>query len=229
MNYLQLCNKVKDIAGIAGPSITDTQAKQPHINKLVCDWVRDAWAEIQSDQRLKGSFLYKKNQSFLIDSVLMPKEFTNQDFKLPDDIAFDFDMFFWTKSLIDGLPSKKLTKRAIDEVNTFIPPEKEPHYVAPTSPNSFFLVPPPKERGILIANYWNQPQILENNNDIPEGLRSQDQMAIVYKALVYYGIYDAAEEIVQYYEIKSREYMERLYHYYHAFTGPKRVKYNKWL
>ena len=73
MNYLQLCNKVKEEAGIAGPVITDTKADQPHINKLVCDWVRDAWAEIQSDQRLKGSFLYKKNQSFLIDSVLIPK------------------------------------------------------------------------------------------------------------------------------------------------------------
>ena len=229
MNYLQLCNKVKDIAGIAGPAITDTQSEQPHINKLVCDWVRDAWTEIQSDQRLKGSFLYNKNRSFLIDPVLVPQEITNQDFQLPDNMEWDFDMFFWTDKLVDGLPAKKLTKRAIDEVNTYIPPEKEPRYVVPTSPNSFFLVPSPNERGLLIANYWDPPQVLDENSDIPNGLRSQDQMVIVYKALVSYGIYDSAEEIVRYAEIKAREYMERLYHYYHTFSGPKRVKYNKWL
>jgi len=229
VNYLQLCNKVKDAAGIAGPDIQDVNSTEPHINKLICDWVKNAWIEIQSDRKLRGVFNYEKNATFILPEQRIAKEYSYRDFMLPEDITWDFDQFFWTDKLLNGLPAAKLLKRDSAAVNVMVPVEKEPRFVVPTSPNSFYLAPTNQYRIILIANYWTPPQELSDNSDIPEGISSQDQPIIAYLALVFYGIYDAAEEIIKFADAKYREYLERVYHNYSVNTQPNRVTYNRFV
>ena len=226
MTYLDLVNKLKDKCGIAGPKILDVKAETPQINKLLCDWIREAWIAIQTNPELSPHLLYKDNNIFRVKEQLTYYEYTNEDFQLSDEIRFDFNQVQYKQDKTES-KFQYLTKRGINEIDIRVEPEEYVNCIVPTTPKSFYLVPTNSIDGFLRINYWDTPQTLTENNDVIEDLPDHLQLVIVFKAMIEYSIYDAAPELLGYGTENYREYMRRLYHLYNVNTNPKTIRFNK--
>ena len=229
MTYLELCNIVKDKAGIAGPDISDVTSTTPKINRLICDWVREAWIEIQTDKFLRTHFLYKSNQQISCEAKGMLYEFTYNDFALNAEITFNFDRFFVWSNFPD-IPQKtyKLIKQKLSVNNLYNNVGDNPAFVIPFKHNSFYLYPANESPVQLIVDYYDVPQILTDNSVTPYEISDSDMMVIVYRALISYAIYDEANEVLQMAITKDKYYTQRLHDTYGINVKPNRVRFNRW-
>jgi len=63
--------------------------------------------------------------------------------------------------------------------------------------NSICLGPPPNALYTITGDYFVAPTAMSSDTDTPTGLPVRFHMAIVYKAMQYYGSYEAAPEVLQ--------------------------------
>lgn len=76
--------------------------------------------------------------------------------------------------------------------------------------NSICVGPWPTATYTLTGDYWRAPSQMEVSADTPTYLPSQYHMAIVYRAMTYYGGYEAAPEVLQRGDAGYRMIMRRL-------------------
>jgi len=222
MTYLELCNRVKDKAGVSGPAITDVTAATPKINQMICQFVQEAWIEIQTDPFLSLNFLYKRRQPLVCNPQTETKLYTYEDFSLDAGIQFNYDAFFY-KKYSSKQYSGKLKKFGTNEVNVNREVSNDIIGVVSVSLNSFYLYPTNSETIYLNVDYFLPAQILTNNDDLTVGLGFADQMAIVYRALLSYSVYDEATELYASAKERNAYFSQLLYRNYNINTSPKKV------
>lgn len=74
--------------------------------------------------------------------------------------------------------------------------ETRPIAIAVSPENAICVGPWPTSAYTLTGDYWKAPLQMTTDTDTPSNIPEEFQMAIVYKAMVYYGQYDAAPEVV---------------------------------
>ena len=189
MTFLELCQRLRQEVGAAGNGPANV-AGQPGEYARLIGWVQAAWREIQLERRWR------------FDWSLGQVELTTEDtqYPLPDDFdAWVVDTLRFGSQVIRVLPWEELRYAANDHLTcAAIAPDGVLHLnAAPTT------------SGTLLFEYWRTPQELEGNNDVPR-MPSRYHMAIVYRAMLQYGLYENAPEVVQQAGNNYREVMMRV-------------------
>ena len=211
MNYLQLCQTVRELAGIPGTGPTSVAGQSGELRRL-CNWVAQAWNEIQlkradwlwmwddtSFDTTAGKSIYApvadlgltrfarwKECSF---SIYLKSAGKGNEVDLDhwQYISFRNDYLYGTKAAATGQP---------DAIT--IAPNKS--LILGLIPDAIYTVE---------GEYYKSPQTLAADADIPEMLE-QYHMAIVHKALIKYGMFEAAAEVVQEHTVNLSAIMNRL-------------------
>ena len=189
MTFLELCQRLRQEVGAAGNGPANVAGQSGEYARLI-GWVQTAWREIQLERRWR------------FDWSLGQVELTTEDiqYPLPEDFeAWAADTLRFGSQVIRVLPWEELRYAANDHFTcTAIAPDGVLHLNA--APNT---------SGALQFEYWRTPQELENNNDVPR-MPPRYHMAIVYRAMLQYGLYENAPEVVQQANANYREVMMRV-------------------
>lgn len=189
MTFLELCQRLRQEVGAAGNGPANVAGQSGEYARLI-GWVQTAWREIQLERRWR------------FDWSLGQVELTTEDtqYPLPDDFdTWVVDTLRFGSQAIRVLPWEELRYAASDHLTcAAIAPDGVLHLNAAT-----------KTSGVLMFEYWRTPQELESNNDVPR-MPTRYHMAIVYRAMLQYGLYENAPEVVQQANANYREVMMRV-------------------
>ena len=180
MTYLELCQRVRQESGISGVGPTTVAGQQGQLSKIV-EWVKAAWLEIQNE-REDWQFMWG---TLTFDTV------ANQDAFTVD--TTDIKYFDWVriyeKSLgkTDENELPEITYRQMREDSKIGVEETDRPISFSIRPDkAIVLAPTPVEIYTITADYYQLPQVLTDNADIPT-LPVAYHDIIVYKALMMFA------------------------------------------
>ena len=202
MNFLQLAQRAVLEGGASGRNTTVFGASGEWLRFVT--WVNQAWQDIQNEHA--GSWLWmRKTKSF--------PTVANQGTYTLDDLAIT-DFAFWhqgsfriyndtvgNETYLPHMPYELFrdTYLIADVTTTYSMPS-----VMTVSPNqSIILALPPNDTSYVVTgDYQSEPVALVQNTNTP-AMPERFHMAIVWKALMYYGSYESYPEK---YATAEREY-----------------------
>lgn len=209
MNFLKLCKRVYIEGGISG-DIVSTQNQTGEALRVVT-WVNAAYTEILNDQGLVWNFVHK---SAVKPLTIGKGTYSASDFSLPSLVQWD------TKSMRVAVNSN-----FSDE--TFLAPLRFPEFrdqwlfssrrivtsrplnVSVDTATNLRIAPLPDQPYNLIFQYLNVPSELIDDTDEPV-IPARFQLAIVWKALRAYGMYESAPEVVARADMEYKTVMQQL-------------------
>ena len=177
--FLDLCNQVKDDAGISG-SITNTVGQEGELGRVV-GWVARAVNEIEGTW-FDWNFLHTFHDLELIIGV--------RDYPPPPDLNLWDKKTFVIKEQEQPLDFEEWAQRKLDPTAA---QDGDPYMltILPSKALRFYDMP---TRVLTISTqYWSVATTLVNNADEPK-IPVQFRDIIVYKALQYYANYESADE-----------------------------------
>lgn len=180
MTFLYLCQRLRQEAGAAGtgPASVDGQSGE---HRRLIDWVRSAWRDIQTE-RERWRFAWAEA------SVEVEPAF--REHSLPDDFGeWDDATLRLGDTALTVLPWAVFRERFRD-------PQGALRYVSIAPDDMLHLNAAPGQAGTITFEYWRTPQELVEASDVPR-LPARFHMVIVYRALLHYGLYENAPEVVQ--------------------------------
>lgn len=180
MNFLQLCQRLRQECGGSGDGPTTT-VNQAGESKQFIDWVNQAYLEIQEERR-DWQWLWNEAQlqvtqginTYSLASAYVVKGSMVLDGRLLDRITYED----YREQTRNGLQTTRPTQWAL------------------RPDGSFVLNTLPDANGVLKYEYYRTPTLLSGNEDAPR-LPERYHMMIVYKAMTYYGFYENAPEVLQ--------------------------------
>ena len=196
--FLQICQDVWSETGIsgAGPVSVTTAVG---IERRLVGWVRDAWKDVQQ---------FRPDWPWMINEVtfaLSPQKdrYSLAELVLTDNVEkwlFDNTKIYKTYDGKDGEQyisgREYLAEWPAMSLGTQTPAQPESILYDPTS-NDLVFYPVPDAEYSVTTRYYRQPQALAADLEVPlmpPGSKYQD--IIKWKALVYYGFYDGAPDIL---------------------------------
>ena len=213
MNYLELCQFLVKEAGISldGPA---TVVGQTGDFDNVTRWISNAWVRIQADRK-QWSWMRRQ---FRLPLVVGKRRYnyseaidiTDPDNEFP---IVRFDDWFIT----DGedrpysISEANLASRSkayayyvgwhrFRQTNYDIGDNTDasPRYITLSPHDELWVYPVPNDDTVSIyGEYRVSPQVLTNDDDVPEGIPNALHEIIVWQALVYYGYEAVATELLQ--------------------------------
>jgi len=212
MNFLQIVQRTARECGIAGVGPATVLGQTGEAGKLV-GWVQDAWNDIQTAHQMweflrttasfatvAGQAVYTPLQCGIAAGTFgmwARNTFRNYDTAagIGSEIEMDFTQYESWRSAYD-LGALKLARTRPIEVT--ITPAK-----------AVGLGPYPDAGYTITGDYYTAPVILTADADIP-AMPAQFHMAIVWKACMSYGAFEAAPEVYQRGELEFSKLMMRL-------------------
>jgi hypothetical protein len=217
MNRLQLANYVKREAGITGSVLTTTIGQAEEINRVL-QWIDSAWLDLQTlhDQWewMRHPFHFTttaQQQSYAYTAI------TDDDTTQAISNFANWKRDSFRKYLVSVGSSGEMIL-PFEDYNRFrdmyLFGTQRTNYASP----AVFTVDPQKK--ILLGNspndayyingeYWRGPTTLSADTDTPD-MPSQFHMAIVWKALAHYGMYESAPEAVTRAQAEYPKWLMRL-------------------
>jgi hypothetical protein len=191
MNYLELCQTVRQEAGISGTG-PHTVANQGGEMRRVVDWVRKAWTDIQNAHR--WTF---RVAEFTFDTQIGVRAYLPSDIGAPD--LLDYKLFGPHDALaLEGTPLEVMPYgdfRVAFLLGTAA--SGRPRVAAPDNSKRLLFEPVPDAAYPVAGEYWRRAQSLSIDADEPLGLDASLHEIIVYRALMLYARFEAASEIYQ--------------------------------
>ena len=195
MTYLQMLRRLRQECGVSGSdpaSVTNLPGEMARLS----NYVKQAWLEIQTMHpdwqfmRQPVSFTSSANQpeyssqEMLISSFgsLKTDSFRNAPANEPYAENFMYPMEYDDFRNTYGFGTNRLVRA-------------RPIHFAVTPQGNIILGPTPDAQYIITGESYAMPTELANNDDRP-ACPSQFHMAIVYKAMMLYGHYEAAPEVM---------------------------------
>jgi len=211
MNFLSIAQAVREMAGIPGTGPVTTLNQTGEL-KRVCNWVNQAWNEIQL-HREDWEWMRKP---FTFDTVAQQSTYdAATDVSLTDFAMWRDDSFrsYLTSAGVGNeiwlqqyeynsfrdyylLGARKITYSRPIAIS--ISPSKD--LVLGLAPDQVYTVS---------GEYYKTPQVLAADSDIPE-MPARFHMAIVHKALIKYGMYEAANEVIQEHTVLYGTFLNKL-------------------
>jgi len=194
MNFLQLCQQVRQEAGIAsnGPSTVGSQTGEM---KRLVDWVAQAWVEIQEARndwewmRQSISFDTVAGQQIYAPSLGMVarwKEDSFRSFRASAGVGTEIFLANCNYTTFrDYYLFGSRQSLTTSPVTVSVMPDK-----------SLILGPIPDDIYTVRGEYYKVPQTLASDTDVPD-MPARFHWAIIHKALMKYGSYEAAMEVIQ--------------------------------
>jgi hypothetical protein len=215
MNKLELTQRLARECGIekAGPLTTTGQIGEA---KRLVDWIDSSWSFIQSSREywdwmrrsasfttVNGQALYTPTQCGILANTFGSwAENTFRCYETSAGVASEMEMYAidyeeWRYAY--DLGSLKLQRT-------------RPFEMAVTPNQSIALGPYPSSGYTITGDYYTAPVTLIVDTDIPE-MPAQFHMAIVWKAAMYYGAFEAASEVYENGKIEFTRMMRRIESY----------------
>lgn len=207
--FLQLAQRLRQECGVSGTNSTVTGASGEWLR--LCDWIATAWTELQEENpewewmRKTVSFSTTANQgeytpvqagvsdfgSWRKESfrIYLTSSGVGSEWILPFRDYNGFRDFYL-------LSSRKMTYSRPTEIT--IAPNK--NLILGLAPNDIYTVS---------GEYFKTPIVLAADADTPD-MPVRFHMAIVYKAMMSYGAYEAAPEVYQRGELQLASMLSRM-------------------
>lgn len=209
--YLKICQNVARECGISGgadasPNPTAVTGQIGELNRVV-NWVADAYIEIQNAEYYR--WLRKK---FTVNTVSGTATYAFGVVTDVDDAAFITRFDRWRFNDRRNPPKLFLTSSGVGsqiflsytawdnfeylyETGSLQDQTSQPVHITVNSKDEIQLGIKPNDIYTLTGSYHKSAQILAVNGDIPE-MPTQYHNLIMYQAMIYYGYFDVAPEII---------------------------------
>ena len=211
MTYLELVRRLHSECGVSGSPPSTTVGQIGEMKRLV-DWTATAWTEIQ-EKRPNWSWM---QTAVSFDTVAGDYEYSPTEAGIESTFANWKADSFRSYLKAAGVGSEVfMTPMTYDQFrNYYLFSTRRTSLSQPlelaVAPNKNLLVgPPPADVYTIVGEYYKLPVVLSADADIPD-LPARFHMAIVYRAMIDYGMYEAAPEVVTRGETKFREMMIKI-------------------
>lgn len=181
---------------MSGPDMVSV-LNQTGLNRLVANWIKEAWTYVQAEHTNWGFLLSDKVSSALVAGT---EEYTAAALGITDLGSWDIDSVrlhdtdtgVASQAFVQYVPWAEY--REVYDVGTRQTGRPAYFSVAPNSSLVFYPLP---DKGTyeLTLRYFKAPVELVDSSDVP-ACPVQFHDIIVYKALEYYGVHDDAPEVV---------------------------------
>lgn len=205
MNFLQICQRVFIEGGLSG-QITSTQNQSGEALRVV-GWAKSAYEEVLNDQPEAWNFTRETATKQLTAGV---GAYSFEDFAISNGVQFDLDTVRYASqsdlsdeahlSKIEFADFRNKYQFGVARTQTGTPAE-----VSIDNDTKLVFGPTPANAGWVSFEYKAMPTLL-SDTDIPV-LPSRFHMAIMWRALRHYGLYEAAPEVVARADIAYKEAM----------------------
>lgn len=216
MNYLQLVNTARVECGVSGPALTTVQGLTPGGESArMANWVNQAWMDVQTAKE-DWQWLREPVQFNL---VTQQQEYTPAQAGVGSTFGNWKRDSFRCSSVGQNYADEQLlnymdytTFRNLYQYGNMRTTYARPVVVsiAPGGPDknlAFGSIP--DQPYVITAEYYKKPVELEADADEPQ-IPSRFHMIIVYRAMMYYGGYEAAPEVFARGEQEFKRLMNRL-------------------
>jgi hypothetical protein len=191
---LQLCQRLRQEAGISGTGPATTIGQPGEMGRVV-DWIDTAYEEIQ-DKHPDWEFL---RNDFTFQTIASTSEYLPSAVALPEHASWKQDSFraYLTSTgtndemWLNYYPWDTFRDAFMFGSNRSTPGKPTEFSVRPNK--AVVLWPVPALIYTIGGEYYKRPQVMSANADEPLFPR-EFHMAIVWKALMYYGTYENAPE-----------------------------------
>jgi hypothetical protein len=195
--FLEICKDVRAETGISGSGPVSVTTATGIEQRLV-KWVRQAWLDVQQFRPDWPWML----QDFTVDISPGKNRYTPAELNLTDLKAWELKQSKIFK-IADGKRGERLlaTKnyfRTWPALSLGVSPDGPPSIILfdPTT-NALVFYPQPDAEYTVTTRYYRKPQRLVADTDIPLLPPGEEYEKIIFwKALVYYGFYDGAPDIL---------------------------------
>ena len=197
MNFLQLCQRLRQEAGLTGDGPTTT-VEQTGISGQIVDWINTAYIDVLSQH---SNWLFMQ-ESFSFNTIASKREYSVSETGVTDLEKWKVDPYgaFRIYLTSSGVANEQYMYSLLwdDYRQAYLygatrTAEGLPSYFAiqPDNGLNFYLVP--DAIYTITGEYYKTPTELSGNDDIPI-IPSQFHMIIVWRALMLYAAFDAATE-----------------------------------
>ncbi|HYN54401.1 MAG TPA: hypothetical protein VES38_06825 [Methylotenera sp.] len=209
MTFLQICQRLRQEAGISGIGPSTVVSQTGEMRRIV-DWVNTAYEDIQ---------LARSNWNWMRGDFSFNTTANDYDYTAAEaGIASRFSQ--WDVDTIKSFRTSVGVSNEFELGELFYSHYRSIYLTGSQSadtPVCFSIGPDrklllgPKPNGIFTVSgqYWKSPQVLAANADEPE-MPAEYHMLIVWMALEQYGLYESAGECVMRGQKNSKRYMNRL-------------------
>ena len=208
MNFLQLCQRVIDDGGISG-TIASVVSQSGEFKRVV-NWVGEAWRKIQTRHETWRWMRATQQTAALTagNNTLTSASFSATRWKW-----WYVDSFRCYQTAVGVSDEQPLTYWPYDQFRDYflfgsVSPGR-PIVVTVAPDDSLLFGPTPDVDYTIRGDYQKSTQTLAANGDTPE-FDADFHMAIVYRALMFYGAYESANEVYGPAEKNYRDEMARI-------------------
>lgn len=193
--YINLCKKLRQEVGASGSDTTTVSATGEW--KRLCDWVAQAWDEIQMAQ--PGWLWLRTSKTFNTVAEQGEYAYASAPISLTNFASWRNGSFRLYKDSTDD--EQFLSQWHYNDFrDEYLYGSNRTTYSRPTeitvSPtNSLILGSPPDDIYTVVAEYYKAPTTLSADADEP-AMPARFHMLIVYRAMMYYGLYESAQEVI---------------------------------
>lgn len=210
MNFLQLVNRLRLEAGVSGADLSTVINQTGEMARLV-KWINAAWMDIQS---MREDWPWMRT-SCSFATVAGQATYTVAQCGVTDLGAWARDTFR-NYDTAEGINSEIFMEYVAYEkwrdlylFGSLRSNQSRPIEITITPDLSLGLGPVPAAGYTAIGDYYRIPSEMALDDDIP-GMPNQHHLAIVYRAMMSYGAYEAAPEVYQRGETEFKTIMRRL-------------------
>lgn len=203
MSFLQMAQRLRQESGASGNGPV-TVTSQTGEYKRLCDWVSSAWMDIQTERR--DWFFMRQAVEF--STIAGQRSYTAEEAGVASFGNFKLDSFrqyrastgYGSEIDLRFIPYDDFRDQYMRNTTRTLSTSPLAFTVDPSK--NFLLGPIPDAVYVVNGESYAMPTELALDNDRPT-LPPQYHMAIVWRALMYYGSYEAASEA---YERGNAEY-----------------------
>jgi hypothetical protein len=199
MTYLQLCQRARQEAGIAGAGPSAVTGQSGKLLKLV-DWVSQAWTDIQ----LKRPNWLWMWETFEFDTTADQRDYvaTSVSPAITDLSLWDRDSLLIFKASLDDSDQNNLNFfeyakwRAKYRVRMESRANDRPQIFTILPNNNLRMEPVPDVAYTIQGEYKRSAQTLAADADLLTNFPDDFQMIVVWQALKYYAFFEDAPEVL---------------------------------
>jgi len=210
MNFLQLVQQAHLECGMSGSTPSQVQGQTGQIGRLI-NWVNAAWQDIQTAHQ-DWDWLRKSTSVTTVagQGIYLPADFGLSDFgRWDQDTMRNYVTSSGTNSEVFMTPITYDEWRDTYLFNANRNVHTRPLHVAISPAKGLCLGPLPDSGYTVTADYYAAPTDLVQNADTP-ALPTQFHWAIIYRAMMSYGMFEAAPEVYQRGELEFSKLMRRM-------------------
>ncbi len=210
MNLLQLVNQTRVECGVSGPALTTAQSQVGESGRMV-SWTQQAWIDIQTS---KEDWLFLR-EPFTFNLVADQYQYTATEAGLTDFGNWKRDSFRASSVGQDYKDEQLLnymewtTYRNLYRYANMRNTTARPVVVSITPEKDLAFGSKPDQAYVIDGEYYTQPVTLSADADEPI-IPARFQMAIVYRAMMYYAGYEAAPEVLSRGDFEYRRLYSRM-------------------